>query len=684
MQIPLIAVAALAMFAMAAALLLAGDAQAHATTTTIAADGDNNNPLPQQNRPTATATATATATPRPHATPEACPGEPGNPNTKPASVVDEGQYALFDVYWNPVEGELTNNVCPPIAVYVPATRGQRPKPARTDRSPSSINIAAEPPTIIHIPSTAKVNLRTDREYPRTQYEDVYNADNAENPNGDGDGMVWVLPACPTDDASELCISYSAALLNPDDWKASTNIDFIVTHVHQVDIDKQDRRYVLVYDVPATGKPALRWYSRVADTNTVGVAPGEYDRPMWFFPSRGAYEFQVYFKGYPKPHLSEAPSVTSDYRYYILHVGAEADLSVGMTVAPDLVAPDTTLDPGDNVIITVTASNAGPDTAPSTKVDVPLPDGLTYSSQVAATGTTYDATTEVWTIGALAKDASKTLTITATVDAGTHGQTLTAKATISATETVTTNSGTYEVSVPDEDPDNNMATGSTTVASLPNVDPMFVVTRSVAENSQGVNLGDPVPVMPGDDDPLTYGLEGVGKDNFNVTAVTGGAQLSVADDAVLNYEDDQSYTLILTVSDGKDDDGNDNSNSPDAIDGKIAVKINITDVANEQMIVTLSADRTTQTLGQSVTLTAKVTNSPVATSQITYYETYEANEGVPNLDERYGFPNSSAPYSVSYSEFAVTRGYEFSVRFDPPGPDLTTEVTSNTLSINWTN
>ena len=149
-----VALAALLM-TLLAATLAAGTAQATATTT-VAPSGDDN-PIPQQQGQAETDT-----TPR-HATPEACPAE-----GEAASVVDSGYYALFDVYWNPVEEELTNTVCPPSVTYVPSqtpvppSRGNPGKPgtpARTDRAASSINIEAEPPTIIHIPSSAKITLK---------------------------------------------------------------------------------------------------------------------------------------------------------------------------------------------------------------------------------------------------------------------------------------------------------------------------------------------------------------------------------------------------------------------------------------------------------------------------------------------------------------------------------------------
>ena len=643
--------------------------QADATTINIAPGGDDNS-IPQSDA------ATATPTPRPHATPEACAAD-----GDVARVVDSGHYALFDVWWNDEEGELTNTLCPPSITYVPAKRddfGDIITPARVDRSPSSINITAEPPTIIHIPSSAKVTL-SESNYPIGKYADVWDADNAENPDGDGDRNVWVLPACPPKGPTSngLCISYSAALLNQADWTDS--IEFIVTHVHQVDIDKQDRRYVAVYDVPDTGSsgaPEARWYSRNQKVDKVYVEAGGYDRPMWFFPSRGAYEFQVYIRGNPDATgsvpISTDKSVSSDLRSYILHVGAEADLDVSMEMTPQ--SPSA----GKNVSMEITASNSGPDTAPSTKVDVTLPEGLTHVSHSPSAFTFADGDGDgvwTWNIGGLASGASMTLTVTARVDAETHGKALTAKAVISATETVTTNSGTYNVPVPDENPDNT-AEDTVTVERTANVNPNFLVVRSVAENSQGVDLGDPVPVLSGDDDTLFYSLAGVGSDKFEATGVTGGVQLSVADEAVLNYEDASSYTLILGVSDRKDDNGNAN----DVIDGKIAVRINITDVSNEQMIVTLSADRTTQTLGQPVILTAKVSNSPVATSQL-QYSISAYNEDIPNHDE-YETGVYSLTYTARYTRFPVSRTYVFSVRFDPPGPEHSDAVESNYIRVNW--
>ena len=538
MQLSVFAVVALAIVAVAAVMLLAGGAPAQATTATVSPNDEGG--APQQTDPT--------PTPPRHTAPEPCPGVTGNDNTEAASVVDSGHVALFDVYWNPVEGELTNNPCPPTVEHVPAQPRKGNKPAtlaRDDRSPSNIDITAEPPTIIHIPNSAKVDLSTDATYTATKYPKVKQADDLENRDGSntGDGMVWVLPACPPDGsaaADDLCISFSADLLNPLDWVG--DITFHVDHVHQIDIDKQDPRYVLVHDVPADGASVAGeplWNSSDASKSEVSVAAGGYKRPMWFFTDRGTYEFQVHIQGEPDhAEASERPdgldpvsaeaSVTSDVREYIVHVGAEADLGVGVTAVRDGDGDDNgdgNLDPGEDVTITVTASNAGPDQAPNTKVNVTLPSELVIPTGVMPQATKGAYADGVWTIGSMCETTvaatgdepecpqEATLTITAEVDSNTRGQTLTVEATVTATEPVqitetvdgTETVKTYQVPVLDTNPDNDTAAGVITVQSILNDDPMFHIAPSVPENSPtGTLVGDPVAVKePNTDDTLIF-------------------------------------------------------------------------------------------------------------------------------------------------------------------------------------
>ena len=77
--------------------------------------------------------------------------------------------------------------------------------------------------------------------------------------------------------------------------------------------------------------------------------------------------------------------------------------------------------GDTVTFTVTVTNSGPAQATNVSIDDALPAGLTVGSITPSTGTWADPT---WTIGTLADGASATLTITADVNAGTAGSTIT--------------------------------------------------------------------------------------------------------------------------------------------------------------------------------------------------------------------------------------------------------------------
>jgi len=631
------AVAAMAVFAVAAVLLLSGGNPAQATTAeTVAPDsgGGHMAPLPQATTPT--------PTPR-------FPSEPPCPE-QAAPVVDSGHIALFDVWWNPEELELTNTSCPPTVEHVPAQprRGNKPAtPAENNRSPSSINIEE---TVIHIPNSAKKTLN-ETDYPKVKYQAVWDADDAENPDGDGDRMVWVLPACPdSPSTTPLCLSFSADLLNAADWKG--NIVYHMDHVHQVDIDKQDQRYVLAYDVTNEGSE-LHWSSFDARVSRMPVPPGGYERPVWFFTSRGSYEFQVHITGDTNLDLSDAvnknPSVNSDVRTYILHVGAEADLGVSVSVEPELAVGDTTLDPGDEVSIQIQATNLrGPDDAPETKVQVTLPEGLTNVRKVSVMDD-YNFSTGVWNVGNLVSGATDNLLLTATVAAGTRGQELAVEAAISATETLNIKEVTeneageevvttvrYHVAVPDKVSGNNTAEGKVTVASSANVDPMFSVARSVPENTPHQHpVGDPIPVLPGDSDPLTYTLTGIDASSFMVESVATGAQIRVHGSADLDFETKASYQVVLNVSDGKNALGN-----PDpSIDSSIAVPISITDVA-ETVRVTASCVKVEQT----GTCTATVSNLPSTDTLVRYSWTLF---DLPTNSWSYVGHNSPT-YSVTYN------------------------------------
>ena len=111
-------------------------------------------------------------------------------------------------------------------------------------------------------------------------------------------------------------------------------------------------------------------------------------------------------------------------------------------------------------------------------------------------------------------------------------------------------------------------------------------RQVAENAAaGTTIGAPVVATDANDgdpdvnDPLAYSLSGTDAASFEIDASTG--QLRVASGVQLDFEGKGSYRVTVQVTDGRDQNGDDDM---DAIDGTIAVTITLTDV-NEAPVVT---------------------------------------------------------------------------------------------------
>lgn len=111
------------------------------------------------------------------------------------------------------------------------------------------------------------------------------------------------------------------------------------------------------------------------------------------------------------------------------------------------------DPGQQVTFTVTVRNLGPITATGILAGDTLPTGLTHVSSSATVGT-YSSSTGVWTIGSLDVNQDAVLTLTASVNAGTSGQTLVNQA------------GVLSSAMNDTVTANNIASASVTVGTAP--------------------------------------------------------------------------------------------------------------------------------------------------------------------------------------------------------------------------
>ena len=110
------------------------------------------------------------------------------------------------------------------------------------------------------------------------------------------------------------------------------------------------------------------------------------------------------------------------------------------------------------------------------------------------------------------------------------------------------------------------------------------TRSIPRNTPaGRNIGAPVAATDVDNDALTYSLGGPDGNSFDVGTSSG----QLLTKAPLDRRYKTSYSVFVSVSDGKDDDG-----MPDTTtDSTIAVTILVTKVNKVPVFPSAMATRT---------------------------------------------------------------------------------------------
>jgi uncharacterized repeat protein (TIGR01451 family) len=129
-------------------------------------------------------------------------------------------------------------------------------------------------------------------------------------------------------------------------------------------------------------------------------------------------------------------------HYLATRGISGVVDLEVTKIVDVTLPNE----GDPVTYTVTVTNNGPDDATGIEVTDLLPSGLTYSSDTPSQGL-YVSSTGVWTVGSLSNMASATLTLVATVDAGTAGSVITNTASATAVDQPEVSTSNDEASAP---------------------------------------------------------------------------------------------------------------------------------------------------------------------------------------------------------------------------------------------
>ena len=153
--------------------------------------------------------------------------------------------------------------------------------------------------------------------------------------------------------------------------------------------------------------------------------------------------------------------------------------------------------------------------------------------------------------------------------------------------------------------------------IPNFPPAFATTtvnRIIPEDSPvETHLGEPIAATDPEGDSLTYTLTGEGSEHFNVN---NQGQITLR--ATLNHEDAPSYTLILSVSDGKDDISNPDSET----DATTTVNVTVVDVDEPPgpptgLSISTSQDNPTTALDVSWTVPDTTGIPPITGYEVQY-------------------------------------------------------------------
>ncbi|WP_205501584.1 T9SS type A sorting domain-containing protein [Rufibacter psychrotolerans] len=280
---------------------------------------------------------------------------------------------------------------------------------------------------------------------------------------------------------------------------------------------------------------------------------------------------------------------------LINVQAAADIEVKN------VSDKTTYNNGDLVTYTVTAKNLGPNPATGVVVTDKLPTGLTLAGTAPAG---YDVATGNWTVGSLAVNETKTLTLvarTSALGAITTTATLGSRSGFQVDEVSSNNTASTTITVA---PSADVAVTSTVSSANPgqNEEVMFTIkaANNGPNNATNVSVANQLPAgMVVTSTSASLGSFNASTGVWSVgTIASGGSQtLTVYAKAAATG----SYTLTSTQTHPEFDSQSGNNSASSTIAVKSTADVAVTN--------TVSAPTgTTYTTGETVTYTVRVTNN----------------------------------------------------------------------------
>ena len=273
---------------------------------------------------------------------------------------------------------------------------------------------------------------------------------------------------------------------------------------------------------------------------------------------------------------------------------------GVDLAVTKTVDDANPSEGDSIVYSLTVTNGGPDDATGVAITDQLPTGVTWASDDS--GGSYDPGTGVWSIGDLANANSTTIHVTATVDAGTTGDTITNTATVTALDQIDPNpdndADSADIVIAGADLEIIKTVDSTTPIEGDTIVYTVIVANHGPDNATGVEVTDQLPSevtwvsddSGGNYDPDT-GLWSVGDVDrgqlvlLNITATVNSGTTGTQ---IIN-------TATITALDQNDPNPDNDTDSAGSV------------VTGADLTVTKSVDNPIPSEGDTIVYTVHVTN-----------------------------------------------------------------------------
>ena len=261
------------------------------------------------------------------------------------------------------------------------------------------------------------------------------------------------------------------------------------------------------------------------------------------------------------------------------------------LALDVSADATTLTVGQQVLLTASVENQGPNGLSSGTIQMTLPAGLTLDSWTADTGT-WDPDTGLWNVSGINPAESAELVLTTTVDASAAGSTVTAGALVTSAaprDPVSANdSDSVVLTIPGTDLELTMVANPT--VATPGYEVQFLLTahNTGTEDASAISCNVALPAgLELDSASPEAGSYTAGDGTWLLPDLAAGAQVTL-DLRVLPAPEtlDQSLTVSAEITSQTPDD-------PDAANNTASADILITGAsANDVLVWTVNGAGTT--------------------------------------------------------------------------------------------